>query len=74
MEMPVVGALTGSAYKCSNVISGDLAGRVAMKGHIATMCATRYREEFQVEVAAMFKEISMTFSESFAFLGLYSVL
>lgn len=74
MEMPVVGALTGSAYKCSNVIAGDLAGRVAMKGHMATMCATRYREEFQVEVAAMFKEISMTFSESSAFLGLYSVL
>lgn len=74
MEIPVVGALAVSAYKCSNVIAGDLAGRETVRGHIATMCATRYREEFQVEVAAMFREIPVTFSESSAFLGLCSVL
>lgn len=48
--------------------------RETAKDHIATVCETRHREEFQLEVAAMFREISVTFSESTAFLSLCSVL
>lgn len=65
---------TVSAYKCSNIMSEELAGRETAKDHIATVYETRHREEFQVEVSAMFREISMPFSGSSAFLSLCSVL
>lgn len=72
--MPVTGALAGSAYKCFHMMAGDLVGRETAKDHIATVCETGHRKKFQVEVAAMFREVSVTFSESSTFLNLCSVL
>lgn len=74
MKVSVTGALAVSAYKCSNIMAGDLGGRETVKDRTATVCETRHGEEFQVEVAAMFREIPVTFSEGSAFLSLCLVL
>ena len=75
MKMPVTGALAVSAYKYSNIMAGDWRGeRNCERPYSNCVWKKRHREEFQVEVAAMFREISVTFSESSAFLSLCSVL
>lgn len=54
--------------------SWEIWWREKLKDGRAAMCEIKDKEEFQVGVAAMFGEMSLTFWESSAFLGLQSVL
>lgn len=74
MKMPVTGVLAVYAYKCSNIMSGELAGRETAKDHIATVCETRHREEFLRKSWIFLRTWQKFPLESSAFLSLCSVL
>lgn len=53
-------------YKYSNIVDGDLGGEI-VKDHIAVFCERWCREEFQVEVATIFR-IASDFLKALLFL------